>query len=182
MKHFRILLFVWSLVFSLAAFGQQKIDCASLLDQEPYFVTHKPKPHDSLFMRDIRILKQCGNFEGVDTVLLKGTILGTLMLDQVRGGKPATYRTLIEYINNYKKTAAYRDFIEGLMLYKRLENKQVDLKDWETDKAFFVKMGFTVNDLDDLKIYISDPLRKGLTYKEIYIGYMNEIEALGSHQ
>ena len=180
MKILKPLLFLCIIALSHMAMGQQKLDCRLLLDTEPYFVAHKPLPADTLFQRDIRILKHCGNFNGLDTVLLKGSILGTLMLDQVRTGKPATYRTLIDYLNNFKKTGAYADFIDGLLLYKKLENKQVDLKDWETDQVFFVKMGFTVYDLEDLKLYMSDPLRQKMTYKEIYIGYMNEIQALGS--
>lgn len=93
-----VFLFSCSTVYS-----QQKIDCEKVLDKEPYFVKHKTPATDSLLKRDIEILKHCGNFEGIDTVFLKGQMLGSLMLDQVRIGKPATYRTLIDYFAAFKK-------------------------------------------------------------------------------
>lgn len=63
-----------SLILSLfvllctSASAQEVIDCKKLLDTEPYFVQHKSSEKDSLLKRDIIILKQCGNFEPIDSV------------------------------------------------------------------------------------------------------------------
>lgn len=158
--------------------AQEYIDCRKVLDQEPYFVKHKTSEKDSLLKRDIAILKHCGNFEGIDSVFLKGQMLGTLMLDQVRLGKPATYRTLIEYFVDFKKTIAYKDFVKGLVLYKEMASKKVNLENWNVDKELFVRMGFTVGDLDDFKLFLANLAAENLTYKAALTRYMSEIEAM----
>lgn len=161
-----------------ASFAQTPIDCSKVLDQQPNFVDHKLLPTDSLLQNDIRILKHCGDFDSIDSELLKGTVLSALMRDQVNAGKPATYRTIIDFVSDFRKTQEYREFRDGVVMYRNLENKKVSLKDWDTDQQLFVRMGFTVSDLDDFKEYISSPTNSSLTYKEAYKKYMNEIEGL----
>lgn len=176
--YLRPLFFVVFLFFSCFAVAQQVIDCEKILDTEPYFVRHKSAAGDSLLKRDIAILKHCGNFEAVDSVFFKGAMLGALMLDQVRIGKPATYRTLVDYFKDYRKTAAYKDFVKGLLLYQQIAAKKINLDNWETDKELFVRMGFTVTDLDDFKQYLLGLSAEGLTYKAALTRYMSEIEGM----
>lgn len=165
-------------LFTSAIYAQESIDCEKVLDKEPYFVKHKTSEKDSLLKRDIAILKHCGTFESIDSVFFKGQMLGSLMLDQVRIGRPATYRTLIDYFTEFKKTIAYRDFIKGLVLYKEMAAKKVNLDNWETDKELFVRMGFTVGDLDDFKGFLTSVAAENLTYKAALTRYMSEIEAM----
>lgn len=165
-------------LFCAASSAQEAIDCKKLLDTEPYFVKHKSSEKDSLLKRDITILKHCGNFETIDSVFLKGPMLGALMLDQVRIGKSATYRTLIDYFNDYKKTIAYKDFVKGLVLYKELALKKVNLDSWETDKELFVRMGFTAGDLEDFKSFLTSMAGQDLTYKAALTRYMSDIETM----
>lgn len=157
---------------------QDTIDCVKVLDTEPYFVKHKTAEQDVMLKRDIEILKHCGNFDSIDNEFFKGSILGALMLDQVRLGKPATYRTLIEMLTVFRETASYKDFAEGIVLYRNLKKKKVSLEEWETDKELFVRMGFTVNDLEDFKVFLSKPEHIKLTYGEALTQYMAEIEAM----
>ncbi len=174
-KQLIILLFIF---LCSSVYAQQEIDCQNVLDKEPYFVKHKTAETDSLLIRDIAILKHCGDFKGIDTVFLKGQMLGSLMLDQVRIGKPATYRTLIDYFAEFKKTISYKDFVKGLVLYQELASKKINLDNWETDKELFVRMGFTVGDLNDLKNYLTDLVAEELTYKAALTRYLSEIEAM----
>jgi hypothetical protein len=164
---------------SSPSFAQQdKIDCEKILDTEPYFVQHKTAEQDSLLKRDIQILKHCGNFDSVDSLFFKGPILGALMLDQSRLGKPATYRTLIEMLTTFRETESYKEFAKGMLLYRTLKGKKVNLKEWDTDKELFVRMGFTVNDLEDFKVFLTDSEHEKLTYQEALTKYMSEIEAM----
>ncbi|SMD07446.1 hypothetical protein [Pedobacter nyackensis] len=165
-------------VFLCTVATAQEIDCGKVLDTEPYFVKHKTSEKDSLLKRDIAILKHCGNFESIDSVFLKGSMLGTLLLDQVRIGKPATYRTLIDYFNDYKKTIAYKDFVKGLLLYRELAQKKINMANWDTDKELFVRMGFTAVDLDDFKSFLTNLAGQDLTYRAALTKYMSEIEAM----
>lgn len=175
LKYLIAALFVFFCAFVKA---QDVADCEKLLDKEPYFVRHKGSDKDSLLQKDIRILKHCGNFENIDSVFLKGPMLGALMLDQVRIGKPATYRTLIDYFAAFKKTLAYKDFIKGLVLYKEMAAKKVNLDNWESDKELFVRMGFTTGDLEDFKGFLAGLVSENLTYKSALTRYMTEIEAM----
>lgn len=174
----KYLIFFICFMFGSVGYAQEAIDCKKVLDKEPYFVKHKTSEKDSLLRRDIAILKHCGNFESIDSVFFKGQMLGSLMLDQVRLGKPATYRTLIEYFAEFKKTIAYKDFIKGLVLYKEMAVKKVNLDNWETDKELFVRMGFTVGDLEDFKGFLTNVASENLTYKAALTRYMSEIEAM----
>lgn len=157
---------------------QDTIDCVKVLDTEPYFVKHKTVEQDRMLKRDIEILKHCGNFDSIDNEFFKGPILGALMLDQVRLGKPATYRTLIEMLTVFRETESYKDFAKGMVLYRKLKKKKVNLNEWDIDKELFVRMGFTVNDLDDFKVFLADPEHSKLTYQEALTKYMSEIEAM----
>lgn len=158
--------------------AQTPIDCNKILDQQPNFVNHHLLPTDSLLLNDIQILKHCGDFDSVDSELLKGSVLSAMMRDEVSSGKPATYRTIVDFVINFRKTREYQEFRDGVIMYRNLENKKVNLKEWDTDQQLFVRMGFTVNDLDDFKEYISSPSNSSLTYKEAYMKYMNELEGL----
>lgn len=165
---------------SVLSFGQTAIDCNQILDTEPYFVKHHGSPTDSLLLHDIAVLKHCGNFDPVDGELLKGPVLSAVMNGEIDKGKPATYRTIINYVSEFRKTEEYKEFKAGVLLYRTLENKTVNLKDWDNDQMLFVRMGFTASDLDDFKEYISVPAHQKMTYKEAYVAYINEIEALGT--
>lgn len=170
-----------SLVFVLAsvlAIAQEPIDCEKTLDQEPYFVRHKSGEKDQALQRDIEVLKRCGNFSAVDSAFLKGNMLGMLMLQEVRAGKPATYRTLVDFFQNFRKTAEYKDFSYGLALYRKIGEKKVNLEDWPEDQELFVRMGFTVNDLEDFKAFVFRPEHAALNYLQVFSKYMNEIEGM----
>jgi len=176
---FFLLTSLFLLSLSTSSFAQQdKIDCAKILDTEPYFVKHKTAEQDVMLKRDIQILKHCGNFDSVDSLFFKGPILGALMLDQSRLGKPATYRTLIEMLTVFRETESYKEFAKGMSLYRTLKGKKVNLNEWDTDKELFVRMGFTVNDLEDFKAFLTDPEHAKLTYQEALTKYMSEIEAM----
>lgn len=159
-------------------YAQDRIDCAGMLDQEPYFVRHKSGEKDLALKKDIEILKRCGNFNSVDSTLLKGPILGVLMLEQVNAGKPATYRTIIEFFKEFRDTPKYKDFAYGLELYKKIGQKKVSLDTWEKDQELFVRMGFTVNDLEDFKDFMQKPEHVGQTYLLVFSKYMSELEAM----
>lgn len=176
--YLKSLFFVVFLFFSCFAVAQRSFDCEKILDTEPYFVRHKSLAADSLLKRDIAVLKHCGDFDDVDSVFFKGAMLGALMLDQVRIGKPATYRTLIDYFAEFKKTISYKDFVKGLALYREMAAKKVNLNNWETDKELFVRMGFTAGDLDDFKGFLTGVASENLTYKAALTRYMSEIEAM----
>ncbi|PTS93074.1 hypothetical protein DBR11_25945 [Pedobacter sp. HMWF019] len=177
MKKKMMVLGVVCLFIGYNAFGQSTFK-ESVLDEEPYFALHNGRLNDSLFLRDLCILRHFGKFDGVDSSLLKAPVLANMMIEQVRAGKAATYRTLIEYITDFKTTEAYRQFTEGVQLLKKLQDKKVNPANWEEDKLLFVRMGFTESDLDDFKNYISEPGKSEFTYKQAYAAYMKEIEAL----
>ena len=160
------------------AIAQDKFHYDEFLKKEPYFARHNAKAADSLFLQDIRILNHFLELDSIDAELLKPSILGALMIEQSRGGKPATFKTLIDYLKNFKTSISYQDFRKGVVLYKKLEGKKVDLNNWDTDKRLFVILGFTESDLEDLRNYITERADQNMTYKQAYVGYMKEIEAL----
>lgn len=174
----RIFPVLFLLFIGFSGFSQDTINCAAMLDRQPYFVKHKSDDKDLALKRDIEILKHCGNFDSIDSAFLKGSMLGTIMLQEVRAGKPATYRTIVDFFENFRKTAEYKDFAYGLSLYRKIGQKKVRLEDWKTDQELFVRMGFTVNDLEDFKLFLEDPAQQGATYLQAFSKYMAELEAM----
>lgn len=158
------------------SFGQTKIDCKQVLDQEPYFSKHQALSTDSLFLRDIEILKHCGGYGELDTILLKRSVLWTILHTAVEEGKPATYRTMINFMQEFKSTPHYRLFVASLHLYKNLGNTKVNPAEFDVAQPFFVQIGFTKNDIDDFKEFISDPVHRDLTYIAAYELYMKEFD------
>ena len=174
----RAFIFLFLFIIIVSARAQQKIDCEKVLDTQPYFVKTKAVEGNPLLKRDIEILKRCGHFDSIDSAFFRASILGSLMLDQVRLGKPATYRTLIEMLRDFRKTSAYKDFADGMVIYRKLKEKQINLAEWESDKEFFVRLGFTVNDLADFRSFLELPENSNLTYMAALSKYMMEIESL----
>lgn len=174
----RMLVFMVLSTFYFCSFAQEKTDCERLLDTEPYFVKNKSDEKDKALMRDIEILKHCGNFNSIDSTFLKGPLLGSLMLEQVNAGKPATYRTIIDFFQEFRKTTRYKDFAYGLSLYQKIGKKQINEDTWEADKELFVRMGFTVGDLDDFKRFMIRPENSKLSYLGVLTKYMTEIESM----
>ncbi|MGY4385758.1 hypothetical protein ACVWYN_002804 [Pedobacter sp. UYP24] len=164
--------------FFFCQLARAQLNCTELLDKKPYFLGHHVTAKNSLFMNDLKILRYCGNFIGSDTLLMNGTILLTVLQDQVELSNLASYRDVVGAINAFKKTNNYREFMESLLLYQSLENKKVAPKDWEKDKQLFVRLGFTEADLEDFLRYISDSAHNKFTYKQAYIDYMKEIDAM----
>ena len=174
-----IALFFSLLLLSTAAVcAQDTLNCEQLLDRQPYFVKYKSGEKDLALKRDIEILKHCGNFNSVDSALLKGPILGVLMLEQVNAGKPATYRTIIDFFKEFRDTPKYKDFAYGLELYKKTGQKKVSADNWDQDKELFVRMGFTVNDLEDFRTFMIKPENVGQTYLAVLSRYMTELEGM----
>lgn len=152
----------------------------ALLDQKPYFADHRAGATDSLFIRDITILKHFITFDEVEAELLKGPVLKEILSNEVEKNKPATYRTMVDFMTDFRRTIAYKDFVSGVLLFRDLENRKVNPKNWDTDQALFVKLGFTESDLADFRVYINEPKHSKLSYKEAYLQYMKEIDELGT--
>lgn len=162
--------------FNLMA--QEKTDCDKVLDTEPYFVKNKSDEKDKALIRDIEILKRCGKFNSIDSAFLKGSLLGGLMLEEVNKGKPATYRTIINFFSEFRKTDRYKDFAYGLSLYQKIGKKTISEATWEVDKELFVRMGFTENDLEDFKAFMLKSENLKLSYLVVLTKYMTEIESM----
>lgn len=172
---------LWVAFLSLCTifcFAQSEVSCATDLVKEPYFVKNKVSQNDSLYLNDLAILKKCGNFSDTDSLLFKGSIFLAIMDKELEDTSNVTYERVINAINQFKKTNTYKEFLESVTLYKSLESKTVNPKNWETDKILFVRLGFTEADLEDFKIFIADEKHQKLTYKQAYILYMKEIDAL----
>lgn len=162
------------ITYSLSA--QTKTDCNQVLDQEPYFARHKTAVTDPLFLKDLEILNHCGNFQGLDSVLMKGSVLAAFLLSEVNDGKAATYRTLIDFMAGFRNSQDYYQVVGSLQLYKKLEHKKVNLQEWDQAQPFFVKLGFTQNDIDDFKAFVAVPEHQNLTYIQAYYLYMQELD------
>jgi thioredoxin-related protein len=160
------------LLFSLTSCGQQnKSDCKKTLDKTPYFVRHSvSEPSDSLQM-DFDILKSCGKLDSIDSELLTGPMLGSIMIQHATNDKVITYNTILKSIGAFKKTDNYPKFRDAIIASKTLENKIVTTEEFEKDRELLVKAGLSQSELDGFKTYLQSNSSQKMTYKEAFAKY-----------
>lgn len=178
----KLLLFLLLLSVGKIGYAQLKTDYTVFLDRQPNFIIHDTLCTDSLFLQDVLVLKHLAQFDTIASELLKKPVLSTLMFEEVLKGKPATYRTLIDYLSGFMRTDTYKDFASGVLLYRQMEALPVNPAHWDTDKMLFIRLGFTESDLDDFKEYMVLPAHQKMTYKQVFMSYMKDMEALGPVQ
>ena len=83
--------------------------------------------------------------------------------------------TMINFMQELVYTTL-RLFVASLRLYENLGNTKVNPAEFDLAQPFFVQIGFTKNDIDDFKEFISDPVHHDLTYISAYELYMKEFD------
>ncbi len=165
------------LLVSFFATAQQTVADQKLLLQEPNFLKGRLKATDSLFVKDLTVLKKFIAFDSIDVEILKPQILYAV-LSESKVDSIVTYRTLIDAVKQFKEGIGYSEFRKGIILYKQMAAIKVNSENWEKDQMLFRKLGFTEADLEDFLLFISKPENKNLNYKEAYLAYMKEIDSL----
>lgn len=160
------------LLFSLTSCGQQsKFNCKKTLNKTPYFVRHSvAEPSDSLQM-DFEILKYCGKLDSIDSELLTGPMLGSIMIQHLTNEKVITYNTILNSIGAFKKTDNYQTFREAIIASKTLESKIAASAEFENDKELLIKAGLPQSDLDGFKTFIQSNVSQKMAYKEAFTKY-----------
>ncbi len=157
------------LLASLFSKGQTtEPDCKKILDKEPYFM-HRPAnlSKDSVQL-DMDILRRCGNLDSIDNELLKGSVLGTLLVELATKSKVVTYRDILNSINQFKKGEDYLKFRETIIISKTLERKIVTREELEKDKELLAKVGMPGDEIEKFKLFIDVNADEQMTYKEAF--------------
>lgn len=157
---------------SLTSYGQQNnLDCSKVLNKTPYFITNKViEPSDSLQL-DFDILKNCGKLDSIDIGLLSGPMLGTIMIQDATNNTLTTYKSIIESINDFKKTEQYSKNREALIISKTLENKIVTADELEKDKELLIKVGLSDKEFEGFRKFVLTNSSQNLTYKDAFTKY-----------
>jgi thioredoxin-related protein len=159
-----------SIIISSTSCGQSKqIDCDKNLDKVPYFVRHNVTTGvaDSI-QTDFKILKECGQLNSIDSALLTGPMIGSILIAQSTEGKDITYRSILKSINDFKQTNNYKTFRDA----KLLESKIVDLSNWEEDRQLLMNVGMPESEIESLKDFVKMHPGEKMTFKEAYTGYL----------
>lgn len=155
--------------FSFNSFAQD-FDCDKLLDEPLKSIKQRSSVSDSIFLKDIEILKHCGHLEDKDSLLLKGPIIGTLLLKTVNTNQPVTYRVILQELLKVKDSEEYR----SMLLLDELGSQKVDLNLWEDKKNTLKMLGLSDTELIDFKNYIKKNQLTNLTFKQAYSFYYNQ--------
>jgi len=162
---------------SIFSFAQQSEVDTKLLSEQPNFLKTRLKSTDSLFLKDIGVLKKFIALDSVDMEILKPQILYTV-LSESNVDTIVTYKTLVNAVQAFKQNIGYAEFRKGILLYKQMAAIKVNPENWKNDQALFRRLGFTEADLEDFLVFISKPENKNMNYKEAYLAYMKEIDNL----
>jgi len=160
------------LLISLVSCGQPgKFDCKKTLDGIPYFLRHSITESSDSLQIDFEILKDCGELDSIDSELLTGPMLGSIMIQQATNDKVITYNTILKSIKAFKKTDNYSKFRDAIIASKTLENKIITVDEFEKDKDLLVKAGMPISELDAFKDFIQSHYSQKMTYKEAFTKY-----------
>lgn len=160
------------IVISLNSFGQfSKIDCDKTLKKEPYFAGHNPSPSKDSLLLDLEILKFCGNLDSIDEQLLNGTAIAQITIELTTQKKKVTYKAILDFFNEFKKTEQYSTNREIIIVSKTLENKIATVSEFEKDKILLAKIGMSNSELDNFKIFIEANASRKMTYKDAFEKY-----------
>lgn len=165
------------LLSSIFTFGQPATVDSQALSEQPNFLKSRLKASDSLFVKDITILKKFVELDSVDIEILKPQILYTILSDS-NIDTVVTYKTLVDAVKAFKNNIGYAEIRKGILLYKQMASIKVNPENWPNDQALFRRLGFTEADLEDFLSFISKSEHKNMNYKEAYLAYMKEIDSL----
>jgi len=165
------------LIASFFTHAQEIPNNKKLLAEQPNFLKARLKSTDSLFVKDVAVLKKFITFDSLDLEMLKPQILYAV-LGESKIDSVITYKTLIDAIHTFKQGIGYTEFRKGIILYRQMATVKVNPDNWEKDQTLFRKLGFTEADLEDFLLFISKPEHQNLNYKEAYLAYMKEIDNL----
>ena len=165
------------LLSSIFTFAQQATVDSKMLSEQPNFLKSRLKASDSLFVKDITVLRKFVELDSVDIEILKPQILYTILSDN-NIDTVVTYKTLVDAVKAFKNNIGYSEFRKGILLYKQMASIKVNPENWVNDQALFRRLGFTEADLEDFLLFISKSEHKNMNYKEAYLAYMKEIDSL----
>lgn len=165
------------LLSSTFTFAQQAAVDSNLLSEQPNFLKSRLKATDTLFVKDINVLKKFVELDSLDIEILKPQILYTILSDS-NVDTTVTYKTLVAAVKSFKQNIGYAEFRKGILLYKQMASIKVNPQNWPNDQALFRRLGFTEADLEDFLSFISKPEHQNMNYKEAYLAYMKEIDSL----
>lgn len=160
------------MIVSFSSFGQDgKLDCKKALKKTPYFARHDfDVQHDS-FKMDVEILMNCGDLDSIDIQLLNGSMIAALMIELTHDEQEITYNTIINSINELKRTDDYSKFREAILAYQMLENKLVTVEDFENDMELLFKIGMSSLELENFQAFILTNTEENLTYREALVRF-----------
>lgn len=159
------LLFI--IITSTLSCQSKLIDCDKILDKVPYFVTHTVNAENDSILKDIKIFEECGQLDSIDFELLGGPMIGTIMVSQATEGKKITYRSILKVINEFKQTDDYKNLRDS----KIIENKIINLSNWENDSQVFVNFGMSKSEIADFKKFVIMNSNKKMTFKQAFTNY-----------
>lgn len=176
-RHFKFLAIILLLTVSISAAAQQPNEESKILAEQPNFLKFRLKSTDTLFAKDIAVLKKFVALDSIDIEILKPQILYTILSDS-NVDTTVTYKTLVNAVQGFKRNVGYTEFRKGILLYKQMAGIKVNPENWSNDQALFRRLGFTAADLEDFLSFISKSENKNMNYKEAYLAYMKEIDSL----
>lgn len=126
-----------------------------------------------------QILVDCWRFEncGLDSIDLQffcdGPVMGSLLTElSADTTATLTYGDVLDKILDFKASPRYAELRKQLEVSFGLKNKVASLKSWEDDAAFFRQIGFSDQELEDIKAFLQRNADQGWTYSELFNFYM----------
>jgi len=165
------------LLASTSSNAQHNKEDLELLSKEPQFLKTRLKASDTLYQKDLAVLKKFVVLDSVDIEILKPKILYSI-LSESSIDTIVTYKKLVAAVETFKQNIGYSEFRKAVLLYKEMASVRVNPANWANDQILFRKLGFTEADLEDFLLFISKPAHQQLNYKEAYLAYMKEIDSL----
>jgi hypothetical protein len=166
------LLFIVSLCLCLSTFSQ---NFNKIKNQEIVFDSFSEEQLDTLLSNTYSFIGE--DFDSLDLeILFNGSVIGALSIKSTSNGESFTYGDLYNQFLEMKSIPEYPEMKQKYIVAKELMLRPADINNWEKDKPLFVELGFQVDLLESLRMYIIENSNSIDSYESQLIGFREEVE------
>jgi hypothetical protein len=166
----RCLLIFFILLSFISCRSRKSPNCKKDLDKVPYVIRPSPSATSDSMKTDLEIFSKCGKLDSIDMELVKGTILGRVLIHTPKD-RPVTYRVVLKSIDEFRASSDYTLFRQSTIILKTLEHKIVNIAEFEKDRILFERLGASEKDIEEFKAFLISNHISNMTYKAAFEKY-----------
>ncbi len=129
-------------------------------------IENNDKQNTKSIMDNIKLFSEVGLDQIDIDLLLKGPLLGTLLI-KISSDKQPTYQDLYNEFQKLKETEEYSKIHSSYEKTNKIENKSVNYRNWENDKQLLIDLNFSTTEIEQIRLLVEKNIDTSKTYKSL---------------